>query len=113
MTKILFIYQDRDLRSQKEVAAELRLEGYDVQPIHLESIDFSNLTAFDADLVVVPLHPDVPATWGAYLDFRHRLSDRPVLAYMRHHEVNGLKDAIENIFSQRRRKTQMNRRCRI
>ncbi|MCF8094373.1 MAG: hypothetical protein K9J79_03340 [Desulfobacteraceae bacterium] len=112
MTKIIFIYQDRDLWSQKEVAAELRLEGYDVNPIHLESIDFSNLTDFDADLVIVPLHPDVPATWGAYLDLRHSLPEHPVLAYMRHHKVNGLKAAIENIFDQRRKKAQMSGKSR-
>ncbi|MFP4195122.1 MAG: hypothetical protein ACLFRO_09300, partial [Desulfobacterales bacterium] len=76
-------------------------EGYEVQPVDLESLDLSNPQVPEADLAIVPLHPDVPATWGAYLDLKHRFPDFPVLVYMSHHAVDTLKAAIKNIFSQK------------
>ncbi len=101
MTKILFICQQEGLQKQKEVLRDLCQEGYEVEQIGLESLDLSSPEVPEAELAIVHLHPDVPATWGTYLDLKHRFPDFPVLVYMRHHAVDTLKSAIKNIFAKK------------
>ena len=101
MTKILFICQQGALQRQKEVFRELCQEGYEVEPIDLVSLALISPEVLEADLAIIPLQPDVPATWGTYLDLKHRFPDFPALVYMRHHSGDTLKSAIKNIFSKR------------
>lgn len=101
MTKILLFCQQEGIQSQKEVCRQLRREGYEVKEVGLELPDLSSPEISGADLAIVHLHPDVPATWGAYLDLRHRFPDFPVVVYMRHHAVDTLKSAIKNIFAKK------------
>ena len=101
MKKILLICRQKDLQSQKEVTRKLCQEGYEVEPIGIDSLDLSSPEVPEADLAIVSLHPDVPATWGAYLDLRHRFPGFPVLVYMRHHAVDTLKAAIQNIYAKK------------
>lgn len=51
-------------------------------------------------MVIVHLHPDVQATWGAYLDFKHCYPDFPVLVYMRHQAVTSLKKQLSTHWGQ-------------
>lgn len=100
MTKILHFCQQEGIQSQK-VSRQLRQEGYEVEQVDLDLLDFSALEISEADLAIVHLHPDVQATWGTYLDLKHRFPDFPVLAYMGHHAVDALKAAIINIFAKK------------
>lgn len=101
MTKILFICQQKGLQSQKEVSRQLCQEGYEVQPIGIDSLDLSSPEVPEADLAIVSLHPDVPATWGAYLDLRHRYPGFPVLVHMHYHAVDALKASIQNVYAKK------------
>ena len=101
MTKILFICSAGRPPETKRGFRELRQEGYEVEPIDLESLDLSSPEVPEADLAIVPMHSDVPATWGTYLDLKQLFPDFPVIVYKRHHAGDTLKSAIKNIFIKR------------
>ena len=101
MKKILLICRQKDLQSQKEVTRKLCQEGYEVEPIGIDSLDLSSPEVPEADLAIVPMHSDVPATWGTYLDLKQLFPDFPVIVYKRHHAGDTLKSAIKNIFIKR------------
>lgn len=103
MTTLWLVYQQNNQQSQRKISRELRSEGFDVKPVDIGSTDFTTSGTPDADLVIVHLHPDVPAAWGAYMAFKHRHPDFPALVFMHHHAVNSLKGAIDNVLGRKRR----------
>ncbi len=102
MKTLWLVYQQNNQHNQQKISRELRSEGYDVKSVDIGSIDFATSGTPDADLVIMHLHPDVQATWGAYLDFKHCHPDFPVLVYMRHQAVTTLKRAIGNALGEKR-----------
>jgi DNA-binding NtrC family response regulator len=95
MKKILIVC--RGSREEKTISSELKEDGYDVQLIGVEKHDFNSLDLSRFNLAVISLHPDIAATWNAYLDFRQQFPGFPALVYMGHHGVDRLKSAIKNV----------------
>ncbi len=94
MKKILIV--SRGSR-EKTISSELKAGGYDVRLIGVEKLDFNSLDLSRFNLAVISLHPDISATWNAYLDFRQQFPGFPALVYMGHHGVDRLKSAIKNV----------------
>ncbi|MFO7971486.1 MAG: hypothetical protein R6U40_07025 [Desulfobacterales bacterium] len=84
-------------REKKTISSELEKNGYDVELIGLEELYFNSLDLSGFNLAIISLHPDISATWNAYLDFRHQFPGFPVLVCMGHHGVDRLKSAIKNV----------------
>ena len=96
MKTILII--DNEAQEKVLVNEALQREGYHIKTMDADSLDLETLDPSSFDLTIVNLYPDVPTTWGIYLDFKHHFPDCPVLVYMNHQALESLKSAIKNIF---------------
>lgn len=101
MKKILVI--DDEVKEKEYMNRELQREGYSVKIVEAESLDYKRLDVTGFDLAIINLYPDAPTTWGVYLDFKQYFPNCPVLVYMSHHALEGLKSAIKNVFRQQSR----------
>lgn len=95
MKKILIVC--RGSREKKAISSKLKEDGYDVEFIGIDELDFNSLDPSRFNLSIISLHPDIPATWSAYLDFRQQFPGFPALVYMGHHGLDHLKSAIKNV----------------
>lgn len=97
MKEILII--DNQHRRKEIVAQELQNEGYNVKAMEDEAFDLNHLDASCFDLAIINIYPDIPATWGIYLELKHYFPDLPALIYMNHQALEDLKSAIKKIFN--------------
>lgn len=94
MNKILFISPGETYLNHEEISYVLDREGYEVQYIELDSIGKSTLELSGYNLAIIHLHPDIPASWGEYLDLKHQFPGFPILVFMPHHTVHRLTSEI-------------------
>lgn len=87
----------RGSREEKTISLELKEHGYDVELIGIEELDFNSLDLFGFNFAIISLHPDISATWNAYLDFMQQFPGFPTLVYMGHQNVDRLNSAIKNV----------------
>lgn len=101
MEKILFISPGENYSNREEISRLLQHEGYEVQFTDLDSLPGKNSDAlFGYELAIIHLHPEIPASWGMYLDLKHRFPQFPILVFMPHHTLHRLKSSICNIAGQ-------------
>ena len=98
MRRILFISPGENYLNRDEISCVFQHEGYDVQFTDLDSSTGKSAPELSGyELAVIHLHPEIPASWGMYLDLKHRFPQFPILVFMPHHAVHRLKSAVFNL----------------